>query len=221
MRKLECPTCKNKYAQIALHWNRSECNWPKFSQNQMEVMRGLLLGDADIKKGTNGSIFRIRLTNCKFLKYLNELLHPLSRGVELQDSATERTERFAGALEGTGPDSEFSDLYCLRTITHGQIDELRSWYNDGKKVFPDKITDEMFRYWFVCDGWRHDGSSIRIRCVTQSDSFDRITEAIEADSNLEVSSVSTSKGVIRMTAESSRMFWDNYDPVPGFEYKWP
>jgi hypothetical protein len=181
----------------------------------------LLLGDADIKPGTSGSIFRIRLTNKEFLLHLDELLHPLSRGVDLQDSGEERKERFAGELKGTGPDSDFSDLFCLRTVTHEQMNELRGWYGKDGKVFPDTITDTMFKYWFVCDGWRHDESSIRIRCVSQTDDFGRIKESIEKNSNLQVSSTSKTKGVIRMTAESSRRFWGNNEPGPGFEYKWP
>ena len=63
MQKIKCYSCGNKYGQIALHWNGEKCDWPEFSDKQIELMKGLLLGDADIKEGTNGSIFRFRMTN--------------------------------------------------------------------------------------------------------------------------------------------------------------
>lgn len=219
MRKTTCPECGNNYGQVPLHWKRSDCEFPEFTRDQMEIMRGLLLGDADIKKGTDGSIFRLRMINEEFLHHLDSILGALSRGVRLHETGEEKFDKSVGVLKGTSSESEFNDLYGIRTVTHPQIDELRGWYSNGKKIMPKIISEDMFKYWYICDGWNHEDNSVRIR-ATIPDDLNYVASNIERNSYLEVSSVSTSKGVIRMTADSSKTFWNTTEPIPGFEYKW-
>lgn len=219
MRNTICPNCGGEYGQVTLHWKRSDCQFPEFSSDQMEILSGLLLGDADIKPGTDGSIFRLRITNKDFLDQLDEFLGPLSRGVRLHDTGQEKFKKSVGVLKGTSESSEFSDMYGLRTVTHEQINELRDWYVGGKKVMPEEISNKMFKYWYICDGWNHENTSVRIRAKIPDD-LEHVADNVEKNSYLEASSVSTSKGVIRMTAESSREFWRRTEPVTGFEYKW-
>lgn len=221
MRSITCHSCGDKYSQIALHWNGKECEWPEFSEKQMKLMRGLLLGDADIKSGTNGSIFRLRMTNKKFLEWVSSELSPISRGVFLsEDSEAQKESALRGELEGVTDNSEFNDLYGVRTVTHPQVNKLNDWYSTGKKRYPESITKEMFRMWYVTDGW-NSRNNIRVRCVDQSD---LANETISKIDNLKFVSSSTfdeGRGTIRISSEDSREFFRTTSPPPGFEYKWP
>jgi len=185
----------------------------------MELMRGLLLGDADIKEGTNGSIFRLRMTNKLFLEWVSTKLSPLSRGVFLSESSDKQKESaLRGGLKGVSEGSEFSDLYGLRTVTHPQINVLQSWYSTGQKRYPESMTYEMLRMWYVTDGWNQEGR-MRIRCKQQADKPQDIKRMI---SSIGINpTIDNNNGVIRINSKQSREFLNSTNPPPGFEYKWP
>jgi hypothetical protein len=220
MRKVTCHSCGNDYAQIALHWNGKECDWPEFTDKQMELMRGLLLGDADIKEGTNGSIFRLRMTNKRFLEWISSELSPLSRGVFLSENSRKQKESaLRGGLDGVSDSSNFNNLYGLRTVTHPQVDELLDWYSTGKKRYPDNMTTEMLRMWYVTDGNIHP-YGIRITCNAQLDSRHNIKELLKSVDY--INSVSfNDDGTITISSKDSKVFWSKTEAPPGFEYKWP
>lgn len=183
-------------------------------------MKGLLLGDADIKKGTNGSIFRLRMTNKRFLEWVSTQLSPLSRGVFLSESADNQKESaLRGGLEGVSNDSKFNDLFGLRTVTHPQIDELSSWYSTGQKRYPDSINENMLRMWYVTDGNIHP-YGMRLTCNAQLDKRSEIENMITSIDY--INQVSFNKdGTITISANESREFWKRNEAPPGFEYKWP
>jgi hypothetical protein len=220
MRRVECYSCGDKYAQLALHWNGQECDWPNFSDKQVELMKGLLLGDADIKKGTNGSIFRLRMTNKRFLEWVSSRLSPLSRGVFLSESSNKQKESaLRGGLDGISDDSEFNDLFGLRTVTHPQIDELNDWYSSGQKRYPNSINENMLRMWYVTDGNIHP-SGMRLTCNAQLDKSSEIEEMIKSVDY--INSVSFNKdGTIIISSQDSNKFYKSTESPPGFEYKWP
>jgi hypothetical protein len=219
MRSIECPECGSEYKQIGLHWNRSSCPKPRFTESQMEIMKGLLLGDADIHSNKGTSAFKIGMTNKEFLDWLHEKLQPLSRGIKLSKSGEKKKEEaIENGLSGVSEDSDFSDFYKLRTVASDEAKELRKWYSSGRKRYPDTITRDMFKYWYICDGWDC-GRYIAIRCIDQSDRPDHTINLIE-DIGINVTSFDTDRGIIRISAKSSRDFLDDTDPVPGFEYKW-
>jgi len=220
MRRIECYSCGNKYAQLALHWNAQGCEWPKFDDYQMEIMKGLLLGDADIKSGTNGSIFRLRMTNKKFLEWVSTKLSPLSRGVFLSENSKQQKESaLRGGLEGISNKSQFSDLYGLRTLTHPQVDDLYEWYSTGQKRYPNKITEEMLRMWYVTDGNKNP-SGIRLTCNAQLDKREDVLKMLESIDYICNPSFNDD-GRIRVSSDNSRTFWRRTEPPTGFKYKWP
>jgi hypothetical protein len=182
-------------------------------------MEGLLLGDADVKRGTNGSIFRIRVTNERFLEWVSARLSPLSRGVFLSASAkTQKESALRAGLDGASEDSEFSDLYGLRTVTHPQVDDLADWYSSGQKRYPDSITEEMLRMWYVTDGNIHP-YGMRLTCDAQLDKKEEVKEMIQSIDYID--GVSFNKdGTIVIPAEQSREFYRRTKAPSGFEYKW-
>lgn len=219
MKKVTCHQCGNEFGQIALHWNGKQCEWPEFTDKQMEMMCGLLMGDADIKSGTNGSIFRLRMTNKQFLEWVSTKLSPLSRGVFMSETSDSQKESaLRGGLDGVSDSSTFKNLYGVRTVTHKQIDELSGWYDSGQKRYPNTMTGEMLRMWYVTDGWNHN-DSMRIRCKQQSDRFDKVISLLDS---IDITAIADeSHGTIRITSEDSTEFFNSTEAPPGFEYKWP
>jgi hypothetical protein len=219
VKQITCPQCGEDFGQIALHWNGKKCNWPEFSDKQLEIMKGLLMGDADIKSGTNGSIFRVRMTNRQFLEWVSTKLSSLSRGVFLSESSdSQKSSALRGGLNGVSEKSNFKDLYGVRTVTHPQVDELNEWYKTGQKRYPNNITMEMLRMWYVTDGWNHN-NSIRIRCKQQSDRFDEVIKLLK-QIGIDAEADAT-HGTIRVSSSDSDKFFDMTEAPPGFEYKWP
>jgi hypothetical protein len=182
-------------------------------------MRGLLLGDADVKKSECNCAFRIRSTNKVFLEWLDDELSPLSRGVRLEETGKSKKEKaLENDLDGVTKSSEFKDLYGLYTVSSDEATKLREWYISGKKRYPSEITKKMFKYWYVCDGWAS-GRNIAIRCEDQSDDSDRVLSLIE-NAGLEPTSFDVDRGIIRISAQSSRRFLNSTKPVEGFQRKW-
>jgi hypothetical protein len=217
--ELICPFCGKSYKQIALHWRGKKCNRPSFTDEQIEIMSGLLLGDGDIKPGTDGSIFRLRMTNKPFVEWVSSKLSPLSRGVFLSQNSTKQKESALRAeLEGVTEDSDFKDLYGIRTVTHPQINQLRDWYSSGKKRYPDSITEEMLRMWYVTDGNKHP-YGMRITCDAQKDVKEDVIDMIKEIDYIENPSFNKD-GTITITADESREFMRNTEAPSGFEYKW-
>lgn len=219
MRRIPCYSCGEEYAQIALHWNGQKCSFPDFTDKQMELMKGLLLGDADIKSGVNGSIFRLRMTNKKFLHWVNSKLSPLSRGVFLSETSEQQKESaLRGGLSGVSNESEFNKLYGLRTVTHPKVDELLDWYSTGEKRYPDHLTEEMLKMWYVTDGHKNP-FGIRFTCNSQLDSREQVLKMLESIDYINDTSFNDD-GTITVSCKDSKLFWERTNPPPGFEYKW-
>jgi hypothetical protein len=100
------------------------------------------------------------------------------------------------------------------------VDELREWYSSGQKRYPEEITPEMFRLWYVTDGWNR-SNQVRIRCKQQSDEPDYIISLVQQLNFVDNATFDEEYGVLRISNQSSREFWRKFDPLPSFEYKWP
>lgn len=213
-----------------MHWNRSECDYPPFSAELWELLTGILLGDGDIhgKRDTNAH-FRVRMTNRRFLEFVDRELGILSKGVFLARTAEAQVETAKkNRREGrkgfeTVSEENYHELYGLRTCSHPALDEFRDWYRSGEKRYPAdlELTPIVTKAWYVCDGWlaREAGNRSRVMFkVTNEahrpdylvDLFDRV--GFE---------VGFSRNSIQVPADETERLLDWMGgPFPGFEYKW-
>lgn len=157
-----CPTCGRNYERLAMHWNRSDCQYEQFSPVQWQMLQGLLMGDADIhgRSDTNPH-FRVRMTNRPFLEYLDEQLGVLSKGLYLARDAEEQyrnaksnQQQGISGFESVNR-ANYEDLWGLRTCSHPALREFEKWYDGSQKRFPKtlELTSQCCRMWYVCDGW--------------------------------------------------------------------
>lgn len=226
----ECPSCGSEYTRLAMHWNRSECEYPSFSNSQWQLLKGLLMGDADIHglSDTN-SHFRLRMTKKRFLEHIDDRLGVLSKGVYLARTAKEQyetaVENQKNGVNGfeTVNEEGYTALYGLRSCSHPMINKLGEWYSSGEKRYPKRLdlTPEITRMWYACDGWLAKETNAKPRAMfkvtNESNRSDFLIQLFESKGF----SVGFSRQSIQVPhTETVRLLnWMGKPPVD-FEYKW-
>jgi hypothetical protein len=213
-----------------MHWNRSDCPYPQFSDFQWELLVGLLMGDADLHGLSDPNPhFRLRMTNEPFLNALADRFGVLSKGVYLARDAktqyeTAKQNKEAGYEKFQTVNRErYSDLFGLRTCSHPALNEFRRWYDEGEKRYPKDLTltPVVTRMWFVCDGWLAKEASASPRIMFKvSNERDRTEFLIDLFDSAGFD-VGFSRDAIQVPyAETRRMLeWMGHPPA-GFDYKW-
>ena len=225
-----CPECGAEYERLAMHWNRSECDYHPFSPQQQEMLQGLLMGDADLHGlGDTNPHFRIRMTNEEFLEYLDRRLGVLSKGVYLARTAQEQFETACqNRSEGRSGfsvvnKSEYNALYGLRTCSHPELNSLRQWYQNGEKRFPKdlRLSPELCRMWYVCDGWLTCEENANSRAMFKVSNEASRSEYLQELFEHAGFDVGFSREAIQVPhTETIKLLQWLGDPPPGFEHKW-
>lgn len=215
-----------------MHWTRSSCDRLSFSDAQIETLTGLLMGDADLHARSDPNpLFRIRMTNRPFLEYLDSQLGVLSRGVfldrtaeEMAGQAKKNQKRGVTGFE-TVNESNYNALFGLRTVSHPDLHQFKSWYQSGEKRFPEELelTPEITRMWYVSDGWlavdskSSDGPRLMFKASNERDRRDYLVNLFE-DAGF---TAGFSRDAVQVSAfETERLLDWIGDPPAGFGYKW-
>lgn len=227
-----CHECGGEYERLSMHWTRSSCDHQQFTERQLEIITGLLLGDADLHNRTGPNpLLRVRMTNEQFLRHLSNELGVLSTDVYLERTAQEqvaqaRKNKNSGMESfGTVNNSEYSSLYGVRTMSHPDLRQFVPWYSTGEKRFPEdlELTPNITRMWYVCDGWlgkdskSGDSDRAMIKASNESDRVDYLLGLLD-EAGFEAG---FSREEIQISAHDTHRFlqWIGSHP-PGFEYKW-
>lgn len=220
-----CPGCNRQFKRIGSHWSQASCQRPQFTSRQLELLKGLNLGDGSIKESSGGKCwFVVKSVRPAFLNWLGTKFGALSAGVRLVASA-ETQKNHAQTRGGEWADYDYQDLYLLRLRGHPMFDLLREkWYPGGGDIrFPPdlELSPETLRMWFVSDGgldWSGNGTCYpAISCHNETDRADFIQRKF-ADIGFDVG---YSSGRVRIKAADTERFLDYIGaPVPGFAYKW-
>jgi len=138
----QCPTCGGEYGRLAMHWNRSECEYRSFDQRQQNLIQGLPMGDADLHGLSDPNPhLRVRMTNREFLDHLDRRFGILSKGVfharsaekQYQTAVTNKRDGMEG-FDVVNKEN-YNALYGIRTCSHPELNEFRRWYQNGEKRF--------------------------------------------------------------------------------------
>ena len=88
-----CYSCGDRFKQLGNHWRQSGCNYPKISDDQMDILRGILMSDGWLNTGWSNSRIEVEMTNEKYLNYLNnKVFSNLGTEVGLKLTAEESYE---------------------------------------------------------------------------------------------------------------------------------
>lgn len=220
----KCNWCGNWYKSIGQHWRQSNCDHPEPTDRQMEIMRGMMLGDGSIHK--NGLYFQVEMTNKLFIEWLaGELGYLWTHNISMTNSGVK-------SRSGVVQDSNILDIY--RIWTHRGIQKIsgmRSWYENNKdrKLYPDNIrlTPLVLKMWYVSD-WTYVERSDQDWVILNKELFDNETEMLLKSWFDSFGWVYNRREVQEgcdkfvFTIDSTQEIFDYIgDPVPGFEYKWP
>lgn len=220
---VECPGCGTEYARIGSHWSypTSSCDYPPFTNRQLEIIKGLNMGDGCIREASGYACMRVGSTNLPFLEWLDDRFGPLSAGVRLDRDS----ETIAANNEGRGrwSDYDFKDLYLLALRSHPTFTKLRKqWYTDDGIRFPDdlELSPESLRMWYVSDGsinWQGEYPYIAIGCSNEN-RRPQFIEGVFSDIGFDIG---YSSNCIRVPSYQREQFLEYIgDTIPGFEYKW-
>jgi len=234
--KTPCPYCGKEYKLLAQHWRFSPDHRPEFTQEQKEVITGLIMGDGCINTGDNQNP-RIKcvMTSPKYLKHLDNIFGCLGTGVSLKTTAKENANKSRDS--GFSPDAEvknYSDLYVWRSRRNPNLQKWADWYSTGKKVWPEDIelTPTVLKHWYCGDGcWDNQeyNNRIQISMANEIENQDKVNQMFEnvglpSPHNYNISErkdESKRCGAI-WTVEQSHKLWEYMgEPLPDFEYKWP
>ena len=205
---VECLDCGKNFDSKKgrnVHIGQTSCEYPELSQKQKQITTGLLMGDAWL----NGCFMAIDNTNFEFIEWLEDELEIVHGKTALRKM----------------DDPNHNDQKRMRLQTHSWFEQLRSWYDGGKKKFPEdlELTPMILKVWYACDGSLVEGN--------RSDYYEaRISASNEREGNLEglFEDTPLNPTVYRNTnveivfgANEREAFFEWVgEPVPGFEYKW-
>lgn len=223
----ECPSCGREFERLGLHWWHRTCPYPTVSEEQDQILTGLLMGDASIpdQTGGNNSIFHLPMTNRRFLEWFDSRMGVLTTGVSLKKTAEElASNNRQSGFSPTAEPSNYHDIYTVWSRTNPYFDELRGrWYQQGKKHFPESLTltPTRTKFWYLSDGYLDVGrwGRPRIEIKTRNEN-DRVDYVLSLFEDVGFSPVFR-RNELRFTCDDTERLvsWMG-DPAPGFEYKW-
>jgi len=220
-----CPSCNGWYQSTTLHWSRGSCPYPEISDETMELLKGMLMGDSSITTCGKYPFQRIRLTNLTFLRALQERLGWLVGDLGQYKTCVQMARVLRESLDSQTQPEDGRDYYGLKTRRHPQLEQFAGWYDGERgKVFPSdlSLTPTGLAMWYASDGglnWSKYGTAPRVEFTSLNES-DR-PEAIRGVLEEYGWTVRQSGKSFRLSTEDTEDFFETIgEPVLGFEYKW-
>ena len=231
-----CHECGNEYVSVAQHWVRSSCNRKPMSEHQIEVAKGLTLGDGHVRRTESQTrpCLSVKMINKEYLEYLSDNVFPVLGGdVRLTETARESAERAKeSGFSEVASEERYSDLHRFRVMCHPDLEQYLDWYSSGSKVFPAdlELTPTALKHYFVGDGsFSEDRPSLIINITNEKENGTKIQNMFER-AGFEDFVWYTQEGpgyseyaCVRFRQSGIENFFDyiGRDPLPGFEYKFP
>lgn len=222
-----CNSCEEQYKRLAQHWALSDCEPQKFTDEQKEILTGLVMGDATVANRGKNPYIQVIMTNKKYLEQLSKKFKHLSSDVNLSQTASEsaNSDLKTGFNEKASA-KNYKDVYSWRTITHEQNKVFSEWYSDEGKQFPHDIelSSTTLKHWYVCDGGLvgHKKDTIGISVVNESNSKSKIDDLFRRKDLPTPSHYNESENrckAVWTKQDSKKLFNYMGEPVTGFAYK--
>lgn len=227
--KASCPDCGKTVASSGLqqHVHQTTCQSPEMTNRQLEIVKGLLMGDARGKWRNNGARFNVEMTmtNKTFLEWLNDELgyfanpvRHLSTPEELADKANRNPNR-----PNADPE-DYKDTFKLAVRNVPATQHFSKWYKTGEKRFPSdlEITSTSAKMWYCSDGtmlWGNHSWRPRI-CAANEEGRDKFLKGLFWNAASLRASIEANYRIAFPGREKHGFLNFMGDAPPGFEYKW-
>lgn len=224
---VECPFCdrEDDFRTIGNHWRQS-CRYPTLSDEEVEMVEGLMMGDAGVKNPIQGNAsLDVISANLRFLRWLDVRFGIISTGVHLKASAEDVARRgeTSDVFSFTGA-KPARPIYRLTTRNLPDLNQFRGWYSTGQKRFPADLvlTPTNAKFWYVGDGglsWNRRSNSCRAQICTTNE-IDRPEFLLSLFRANGFSPLVLSDRLMFNREETTSFLRWIGEPVPGYEYKW-
>lgn len=226
--KTICPTCDGEYSSIASHWSKSDCFYPKITNRQREIIKGLLVGDGslDIRDNKNSRV-RVTSINGEFLGWLSDEFGIFSNSIHIKrtkEQSMDKIEKFHGE---NGNIENYHTIYRFQTTSLPELKEFEHWYPDRQSTLPQYtvLTPMMAKIWYVSDGsvsWA-DGNYGCVRFHTRTQDLQQMKDMFEScgfgGRTYDASSNDGSSTLVLKKEDSRRFLEWIGESISGFEYK--
>jgi len=226
-----CNQCAEEFERIANHWNQSNCSHPEITNQQKEIVTGLLMGDGCLpSRGSRNPKIRASMTSPNYLKYLDRGFGIFGNGVKMEKTAKESAlENRRSGFRPNAKEENYSDVYLWYSMNHPELQEFESWYSSGEKVWPEDIelTPTVLKHWYLGDGHWNNGSTnnnISIAMTNESENTSKVSEMFKRAGLPSPSNYcfSSNNCQAQFTVDQSNELWEFMgEPLPDFEYKFP
>lgn len=224
-----CPVCGESNGRLAYHWSSNRCNYPEMSENQKEVVTGVLMSDGNINRREGRKPrFRVTSTNKKYLQHLDNIFGAFSTGPPTcyrtaeEASSREKIDRFKN--------STYQDQYTWTSRSIPIFERWSSWYKTGSKVWPEDInlTSTVLKHFYVGDGSLHkENRTITIYLSNEINNKDKVNSYFTQKGlpkpiwETPTRSDGSISGRIRWNKDNSEKILEYMgEPIQGHEYKW-
>jgi hypothetical protein len=221
-----CHECGNEYKDPSQHWALGDCTYPKIRQWAKDALIGMLMGDGYLcQRDKQKSYIQICMTSPSFLEWFDNQMGWLTTGVKLRNTAAEQAEKHRkSGFNSDAIEENYQDNYEIQTRSHPWFENLKNWYTDDGKQFPEslKLNPVKTKFWYISDGglqWRDYMDVPRMRFAVRSQKdrgryFERLFEEIGFNASMHNTQVA-----ITTSQTQDLLDWMG-EPIPGFEYKW-
>lgn len=224
-----CYDCGHRFDRISQHWTASsECSYPDMTKRHHDIIRGLLMGDGTIQKGSTNPCIKVCCIVPEYLQLLSDefgvLGGPITVDRTPEESAANNRET------GFRPDAKaenYSTLYRWQTKSHPDMLRYTDWYKTGEKVWPTdlELAPETLTHWFCGDGNNSkDYPAIRIAMSNERENKKKVERYFERQGLPAPERWSDGKyhcNACWGKEASIELFEYMTAPVVGYEYKWP
>lgn len=228
-----CPKCGDRFKSLGHHWRYRNSHRPDLSDEQMEILTGMVMGDATVHRPNGNAHIACEMINHKYLDYIDTKFPLLSQGVKKKHTAEQSANRArqSGFRPNANPDN-YSDMYYWSCKAHPQLNEFKEWYTAGSKTWPKdiKLTPITLKHWYCNDGSlevRGNNISLSIGLSNEADNKDKVnsmfnTVGLPKPSWNDYTDVEGYRNAqIYFGVEESRELLSYMgEPLPGFKYKW-
>lgn len=227
--KASCPDCGKTVASSGLqqHIHQTTCQPPEMTNRQLEIVKGLLMGDAHGKWRGNGARFNVdmTMTNKKFLEWLNDELGYFANPVRHVNTPKELADKANRNPNRPNADPEdYKDTFNLAVRNVPDTQHFAKWYDTGEKRFPSglELTPISTKMWYCCDGTMiHGEYSWKPRiCAANEEGRDDFLKGLFWDAASLRATIQDDFRIAFTGNEKKGFLKYMGDAPPGFEYKW-
>lgn len=216
-----CHKCGKTFKKIGTHWHHNPTHRPDFTPEQMEILKGILMGDGTIDRNGKNPRMKVDMTNKQYLVNIEKKFGNLGKKTRLYKTASESAEHNKNT--GFSPEAKektHSAIYRWRSVKHPQLKSLSDWYDKKGKTFPENIelTPKVLKHWYVCDGTLQNGR-IQIALTNEINNKKKI-ESLFEEANLPKPNGWGEIQAWWSKKNSSDLLDYMGKPIKGFEYKW-